>query len=90
MNEMNFLFCFFSYFYPHQTRSKWVKFMVKQSTLKQADIPHTNRVLIKKDVNVNHVWQYKDKGMCNRLGVIGVDVDADMCVWYCLYIPSCL
>ena len=35
---------------------------------------------IKKVVNVNHVCQYKDKGMCNRLGVIGVDVDADMCV----------
>ena len=60
--------------------------MVKQSTLKQADISHTNRVLIKKVVKVNHAWQYKDKGMCNRLGVIGVDVDVDMCVWYCLYI----
>ena len=82
-NEFSLLFLFL--FYPHQTRPKRVKFMVKQSTLKQADIPHTNRVLIKKDVNVNHVWQYKDKGMCNRLGVVG-DVDADMCVWYCLYI----
>ena len=85
----NSFHCFFSCFYPHQTRHKWVKFMVKQSTLKQAHIPYTNRVLIKKDMNVNHVWQYKDKGMCNRLVVICVDVDADMHDIVCVYVEMC-
>ena len=65
---------------PSANQAKGANFMIKQSTLKQADIPHTNRVRIKKDVNVDHVWQYKDKGMCNRLGVIGIDVDADVCM----------
>ena len=64
--------------------------MAKQSTLKQADILHTNRVLIKKVVNVNHVWQDKDKGMCDRLGVIGVDVDADMCMILFEYMWKCM
>ena len=83
-NEFSLLFLFL--FLPSPNQALVRKIMLKQSTLKQADIPHTNRVLIEKVVNVNHVLQYKDKGMCTRLGVIGVDVDADMFVWYCLNI----
>ena len=87
MNEM-FFFLFFPFLSLTSARQAQEsrKIMIKQSTAKQAHKPHTDRVLllIWKNVNVNHAWQsVNDKGMRNRLVVVVVDADADMCVWYC-------